>query len=76
MKRRMTRLGDIGPGVVTLDLGAVDAIDAVAVGALLDADARLRMAGSRVEIVLPRGSARFVLELLGARGRLTFTGGS
>jgi anti-anti-sigma regulatory factor len=74
MKRRLARLGDGGANVVTLDLGAVHVIDSVAVGALLDADARLRTAGSRLEIVLPQGSARLVLETLGGGGRLTFTG--
>jgi anti-anti-sigma regulatory factor len=74
MKRRLARLGDRGANVVTVDLGAVRVIDSVAVGALLDADARLRTAGSRLEIVLPRGSARLVLETLGGGGRLTFTG--
>ena len=73
MKRRLARLGDRGANVVTLDLGAVRVIDAVAVGALLDADARLRTTGSRLEIVLPQGSARLVLEMLGGGGRLTFT---
>ena len=74
MKRRLERLAGNGAAVVILDLGAVHMIDSVAVGALLDAEERLRMAGSRLEIVLPRGSAGLVLELLGAGGRLTFTG--
>jgi anti-anti-sigma factor len=74
MKRRLARLAGNGADVVIVDLGAVHAIDSVAVGALLDADARIRTGGSRLEIVLPHGSARLVLELLGAGGRLTFTG--
>jgi anti-anti-sigma regulatory factor len=72
MKRGLVRLEGFGAAVVTVDLRGVDAIDCVAIGALLDADARLRAAGSRLEVVLPRGSARLVLELLGAGGRLTF----
>ena len=75
MKNRLARLAGAGADVVTVDLGAVQVIDSVAVGALLDADARLRTAGSRLEIVLPRGPSRVVLELLGADGRLAFTGG-
>jgi anti-anti-sigma regulatory factor len=73
MKRRLAGLAGNGADVVTVDLGAVHAIDSVAVGALLDAEARLRTEGSRLEIVLPHGTAGVVLELLGGGGRLTFT---
>jgi anti-anti-sigma factor len=58
--------------VACIDLTDVDTIDSSGLFALVQADTRARLSGTRLTIVPPRDSVRRIFEWTGLDSRLTF----
>jgi anti-anti-sigma factor len=58
--------------VACIDLSDVDTIDSSGLFALVQADTRSRLSGTRLTLVPPRDSVRRIFEWTGLDSRLTF----